>query len=270
MLRVAQADLVQLERLARHMVEIVDIELVFEARNGGRGGLAPAFDGVGAAGQHRLLVEPHDTRGDLVGNRRRLLNAGNDVAATDIDLLGKGQRDGVAAMSNLEIAVGGDDARDMNALAGRLNHHLVARLDLAARHRPGIAAEVEMRPVHPLHGEAERLLLLLTGNVDRFEMPEQRRPAIPMHVGAGHDHIVALERRHRDAGDRLEAERGGEGPEVVGNRVEARLTEIDEVHLVDGKRELADAEQRDDAGMPPRLGEQACARIDQEHGEVAS
>ena len=171
------------------MVEIVDIELVFEARNGGRGGLAAAFDGVGAAGQHRLLVEPHDTCGDLVGNRRRLLNAGNDVAAADIDLLGKSQRDGVAAMGDLEITVGGDDARDVDALARRLNHHLVARLDLAARHRPGIAAEIEMRPVHPLHGEAERLIPLLARHVDRLEMPEQRRAAIPMHIaGWGRSH----------------------------------------------------------------------------------
>ena len=57
--------------------------------------------------------------------------------------------------------------------------------------------------------------------------------------------------------------------EVLGDRVEARLIEIDEVHLVDGERELADAEQRDDAGMPPRLREHAVARIDEQHGEVA-
>ncbi len=67
----------------------------------------------------------------------------------------------------------------------------------------------------------------------------------------------------------FKAEWRSEGLEVVGNRVEARLAEIDEIHLVDGEREPADAEQRDDAGMPPRLGEHAGARVDQEHGEVA-
>ena len=113
---------------------------------------------VSAAGQHRLLVEPHDTRRDLVGDRGRRVNRRRDVAAADVDLLGEGERHRVAALRNFEIAVGGDDARDMDAPAGRLDHHLVARLDLAARHRAGIAAEIEMRPVHPLHGEAERLL----------------------------------------------------------------------------------------------------------------
>ena len=172
-------------------------------------------------------------------------------------------------MGDLEIAVGGDDAGDMDAPARRLDDDLVARLDLAARDGAGIAAKIEMRPVHPLHGEAERLLALLARDVDRLEMSEQRRAAIPMHMRARVHHIVALERRDRNAGDRLEAERRGEAPEVLGDRVEARLIEIDEVHLVDGKRELADAEQRDDAGMPPRLREHASAGIDQEHGEVA-
>ena len=80
----------------------------------------------------------------------------NDVAAAHIDLLGEGQRHRFASLRDLEIAVGGDDARDMRALARRMDHHLVAAPDLAARHRPGIAAEIEMRAVHPLHREAER------------------------------------------------------------------------------------------------------------------
>ena len=100
-------------------------------------------------------------RRDLIGDRRRLLDPTDDVAAADVDFLGKGERDGVAATGNLKVAVGGDDARHMHALARRLDHHLIAWPDLAARNRAGISAEIEMRPVHPLHGEAERLLLLL-------------------------------------------------------------------------------------------------------------
>ena len=61
----------------------------------------------------------------------------------------------------------------------------------------------------------------------------------------------------------------GEGREILGDRIEARLVEVDEIHLVDGERDLADAEQRQDAGVTAGLGEDAAAGIDQEHGEVA-
>ena len=269
MLKIAGPDFVELECLACHMLQIVDIELVFQARDGGGRGLTAAFERVAAAGQHRLLIEPDDVRRDLIGDRGRLLDPTDDVAAAGVDFLGKGERDGIAAMGNLKVAVGGDDARHMHALARRLDHHLIAWPDLAARNRAGVSAEVEMRPVHPLHGEAERLLLLLPCDINRLEMPEQRGASVPMHMRAGDDHIVALQRRYRDAGDCFEAERLGEALEILGDRIEARLAEIDEIHLVHGKRELADAEQRDDAGVPPRLGEHAAPRIDQEHGEVA-
>ena len=80
----------------------------------------------------------------------------DDIAAADIDLLGEGQRHRVALARRFEIAVGSDDPRHMRALARRVDHHLLAPGHPAARQRPGIAAEIEMRPVHPLHWKAER------------------------------------------------------------------------------------------------------------------
>ena len=157
----------------------------------------------------------------------------------------------------------------MRPPAGGLDHHLLAARDFAACHRPGITAEIEMRPVHPLHREAKRPLAPVTTGIDRLQMPEQSRAAIPVHMRAGVDHVVALERRHRNGGDLLEAELGGKGGKILGDRLEPRLIEIDQVHLVDGKRHLADAEQRQDAGMAARLGQDAAARIDQQHGEIA-
>ena len=68
-----------------------------------------------------------------------------------------------------------------------------------------------------------------------------------------------------DAKPSWRAKRG----KLLGDRLEARLVEIDQIHLVDGKRDLADAEQRQDAGMTPRLGEDAAAGIHEENGEVA-
>ena len=73
----------------------------------------------------------------------------------------------------------------------------------------------------------------------------------------------------RDRRQQLEAEGVGEAGKVLGDGLEARLVEIDEIHLVDGERDAADAEQRQDASVPPRLGQHATPRIDQQHGEVA-
>src|SRR5262245_62874269 len=100
-------------------------------------------------------------------------------------------------------------------------------------------------------------------------MSEQRRPVVPVHMRAGTDHVIALQRGNRYRGDVLEAERCSEVGELLGDRLEAYSVEIDEIHLVDSERELLDAEQRKDAGVASRLGEHAASRIDQEHGEIA-
>ncbi len=100
-------------------------------------------------------------------------------------------------------------------------------------------------------------------------MPEQGRTVIPAQMRARIDDVVALEGRDWNRGHPLELQRLGEAREVGGDGVEARLVEIDEVHLVDGERDLADAEQRQDAGVTPGLSEHPAARIDQQHGEIA-
>ena len=59
-----------------------------------------------------------------------------------------------------------------------------------------------------------------------------------------------------------------EGAIIGDDRVERGLVVIDQVHLVHREHEAADADQLGEIGMPPRLGQHALARIDQEHGEV--
>ena len=56
--------------------------------------------------------------------------------------------------------------------------------------------------------------------------------------------------------------------EVGDDRVEDLLRIADEVDLVDGEHDVADAEQRGDEGVPPRLGQHALARVDQDHREI--
>ena len=105
-------------------------------------------------------------------------------------------------------------------------------------------------------------------DLDRLEMLEQRRAAIPGMLRARRDDVVAVAGRHRDGRRRSRSRAAGELGEVVADVVEALLVEVDEVDLVDRQHDVADAEQRDDEGVAAGLGEDAVAGVDQEHGEV--
>ncbi len=57
-------------------------------------------------------------------------------------------------------------------------------------------------------------------------------------------------------------------PIVLDDPFEDGLVEADEVDLVDGEHDVADAEQRGDDRMAPGLAQHALARIDQHDGEI--
>jgi hypothetical protein len=104
-------------------------------------------------------------------------------------------------------------------------------------------------------------------DLDRLEMGEQRRAVIPVHGIARHHHVVALQRRDRDAGDVVEPEAGGKCPVVRLDGPERFLVVAHHVHLVDGEHHAADADERDDETVPPGLGQHAFSGIDEDDGE---
>ncbi len=57
--------------------------------------------------------------------------------------------------------------------------------------------------------------------------------------------------------------RAGKFREIFGNVVEPALVEIDQIHLVHGEDELANAEQRTQKGVPPRLLQEPLPGVDQ-------
>ena len=91
---------------------------------------------------------------------------------------------------------------------------------------------------------------------------------MPGRVGGGFRDIVAVAGGERDGVEGLEAEAGGEVLVILADGGEAGLGEIDQVHLVHGEDDVADAEQRDDEGVAAGLGDDALAGVDQEDGEV--
>ena len=93
---IAEADLVERQRLRRQLVEIVDVDAVLEL--GHRGGRRPRADlhQIGAAGQHRLVAHPDEMGGELVGDFGPAVGRREHVAARDVDFVGERQRHRVA------------------------------------------------------------------------------------------------------------------------------------------------------------------------------
>ena len=126
-----------------------------------------------------------------------------------------------------------------------------------------------MRAIDPLHRQSERRLLqalFVDGN--GLEIAHQRGAAMPGHVCALGDDVVALQRGHRNEGHVVESDARREIAVLRGDGTEWRLRILDEIHLVDRHQNLPDAEQRHQVAVPARLRERALAGIDDQHGYV--
>jgi hypothetical protein len=93
-----------------------------------------------------------------------------------------------------------------------------------------------------LHGKAERPLGRLGFHRHGLQMLEQRRPFIPGGFGRPLRDIVTIARRDRDRCQRLESEIAGKGQIVGHDGIEDRPVMADEVDLVDGEHDVADAQ----------------------------
>ena len=89
----------------------------------------PSFHEIGAARQQLVVAHPDEMRGELIGDLGPVLRVAQDIAARDIEFVGEGQGDGIARRSAVEVAVAGDDARDLRVTAGTRDDDLVAGLD---------------------------------------------------------------------------------------------------------------------------------------------
>ena len=200
----------------------------------------------------------------MCGGRLRI---GNEVAAADVDRLAKGEGDGLPGNSPGEIAFVGHDTVDAAAHARGQHDDFIARLDAAAQHGAGIAAET--RPSRLIHCTASR-----NGRASRgraltcLEVMQQGRAAIPRHGGTLADDIVAEQRRDRDGGDRGQAKSLGHRRVGRDDLLKAAFLVVHQVHLVDGQHDLPDAHQGHDRAVPVGLPQHALGRVDQDHRQI--
>ncbi len=125
-----------------------------------------------------------------------------------------------------------------------------------------------LRADHVLHREPGRLLAGVGPDRDGLQVLQQRRAAVPVHVRGRLDDVVAGQGADRDRDDVGDAERGGVGAELLGDRGEDGLGVVDQVHLVHGQHDVRDAQQRGDGRVAPGLLDHAVAGVDQHDREL--
>ncbi|MNS08655.1 hypothetical protein D3C72_401210 [compost metagenome] len=267
--QVAYANAVQLQGLGRQVLEAIHIDPVLEVGAAHADGAATDLHQVRAPRQQGLFVHPYQGRFELVGHRRRGVGQGDQVAAADIDLVLEGQGHGLAAQGLLLLPGAAKDAGDLALLARGQHADALADAHAAGHDVAAIATKIQVRPVHPLHRQTERRLalpVLLQRYV--FKVGKQARALVPGRVGAGLEHVVAAQRRQRDALDILQADLCGEGAILGFDALEHRLGVVHQVELVDRHHHLADAQQRHQVTVPAGLGQQALAGVDEDHRQV--
>ena len=77
----------------------------------------PSLSRYWRPGQHFLVRHPQQMRGELVGDIGPRLGCGQHIAAGNIHFIGQRQGDRVAGNRLGQIAIHGDDARDLGGAA---------------------------------------------------------------------------------------------------------------------------------------------------------
>ena len=226
---------------------------------------------VATAGRERGVPEPAHECLELADRGRRLVDAGEQAAAAEVDVVAEADRDRQRGGGLGEGAVVGVDGRDPRRDPGRQRENLVAGAKAATVDPARVRAIVRVAggaANHPLDRQAERAGSLDRVDADGLEVLEERRPVEPGHGIRRLDDVVAAQRRDRDGRDAGDAEAPGKGGDLGGDRPEHGLVESDEVHLVDRDDQLRDAEQGGDRDVPPGLLEDPGAGVDEDDREV--
>ena len=265
---VAEADLVQPQRRTRTLLKRVDVDLVPDRRHRRLHRLRTDLQHIGMARGQRVFMHPEDVGGELVRDFRPRIRHGEHVPARSVDLVLDHQRDRLASPGDGQVAIGSDQRLYLRNLARLRDDNFIARLDRARNHCARETPEIEIGAVHPLDRQAEGRIGALVGNLDLLEMLQQGRASVPGHGLRRVDDVVAVQRRHRDWRDRLEAEIFGHGQITRHDLVEARPAVVHQVHLVDSHNEVTDAQHVGDVGVALGLLQHALARINQNDGEV--
>ena len=145
-------------RVPLHLVQRVDVHLVAHLLDHAAGIAAGVADGVLAVGLQRPLVEPADHHVHVLRGGGQLVRAHDHVAAADVDLVLKRERDALGAKASSSSRYRVWMVLIVAAGSRRQHLHGIALAEGAPRDTSCEAAEVMpllgLRTDHVLHGEA--------------------------------------------------------------------------------------------------------------------
>ena len=194
------------------------------------------------------------------------------VAAGHVDVVLEAHRDRHRREGLGDLGVEGVDGADPAGHAAGQHDDVIAGLQHASGHAPGVAAVVVefvgLGSHDVLHREPGVDEVAVGGDMDVLEVVHQRRALVPGHVRRTRDDVVAEQGRDRDDLEVGDGQLRGEGAEVALDLVEDGLVVVDEVHLVDRQHDVRHAQQRQDDGVSAGLLGEAVPRVDQHETEV--
>ena len=142
-------------------------------------------------------------------------------------------------------------------------------MNLTAGNAARETTEVQIGAIDPLHRHAKRQLLLASFiNLYGFQVAHQRRAVVPGHVLALFSDVFTAQGRHGDGRNVLQVDLLGELAVVGNDVVEDFFRVAHQVHLVDCQHDLANANQRSQIAVAPRLRQHTSAGIDHDHGHI--
>ena len=246
----------------------VHIHFVLDAVDACTAEVRGLLDEERLAGIHRLLVHPHQHRFKVAVHHRQVVRVYQHLSARHVNLVFQGKRHRLGRESVVQLAVVGNDALDVRLLAGGQRHHLVPLAHDAGSHLAAEATEIEVGTQHILHRETEIGKIMVVVYVYRLQEIQQGDALVPRRALRLLHHIVAIQCRKRNAVHIGNAQRSNKLPVLAHNLVEALFRKVHQVHLVDGKHDVLDAQQRHQEGVAACLRDDTRPRIHQDDGKV--
>src|SRR5580704_4714391 len=150
----------------------------------------------------------------------------------------------------------------------RQRNNRIARFHGSSGDLTSEAAKILIGANDALHRKAEWSVLNLTAYRNRFKMFQQRGTEVPRGTPARCDDVIPFKSADWNAEQFWNFEAFCECRQIALMLCKDLFRKIDEIHFVDGRDDVTDPKQRGDKSMPPRLRENAFARIDQNDSQV--
>ena len=167
------------------------------------------------------------------------------VAAGNIDLVFKGQGNGLALASTLQFTIKSNNRFDPATLARGQHDELITLVHHTGRQCAGKASKVQVWPGDQLNREAQIREVTISRHFDGIKDFHQGLTGIPRATFATVDDVVALERGHWHKMHAVSVEHfqpAGKLTVVIADLIEYALIEILQVHLVHGHNDMLDTQ----------------------------